>query len=390
MSSSEEGEWIWIERISSIPFNYFITSLIIGFIIYFIFLLFIILDRVVLNINIIGLFLPFSIMIAFEIAGIKYLLEIMNAIIVELSLLYNDSIGHIQAIAKKRFTGSRWFYVLLIFVILPFYLIDIISILKKEDPYSSFEGLYLHMFSNHHTTMSLLCDLYGQLIAIIFFYLLVVILWCLINIMWTLRIHIKDNYYTIINSLSVRRRVTSITDLILKALKYYFLCMSFAIILFIDPKATYIWEIFYLVILLLIGGFFFFYGMNAIQEILKYRIENELTEIDKICQEQFQLIIEFASNNEHHMMKEELSYHSDMIDVLQKRKALIECISSNVYDISSVSRFIGRFLLPIITTAIKNHSFIGSDLMNISLSGSEILHIILNNQYNISSIMKWF
>ena len=107
--------------------------------------------------------------------------------------------------------------------------------------------------------------------------------------------------------------------------------------------------------LLLIGVLFFFLGLETIQRVLKDRVEYELDEINKKCQEQILRLTRIASDEDHNDKNNEMNYTSNLLDAFQKQREQCEGINTNLYDISSIGRFIGALLLPFITDAIKSN-----------------------------------
>ena len=371
---SKEGGWIWTERIfNRIPLPYQVVSAILGLIIYVGYEFFgITINRFPLPFKANLPAIAMCIVIAYEIAGIQYLLNVMKRILSYSSSLYGISLDSISMIAEKRFRGPYWYYILVFSVVAPFYLMDWIY---PSDPnlLENFKILYLPIHKMFPTNWGVLFDIYTQLLGILELFFIAVILWIMANITWTLRSPaISASTYPLkINIFKIKMRIHSIRNSILKVLTYYFICISLAITSYVSPTKFYIKETFFLIILLLIGILFFFLGLDAIQRVLKDRVEYELDEIDKKSQEQIQRLTKIASDDDYDRKSNELSCCSNLLDAFQKQRERCEQINTNLFDISSIGRFISVFLFPFVASTIK-------------INPDYVSHI-LNNFHNMTS-----
>jgi hypothetical protein len=339
---SKEDAWNWAEYwFREIPLPYLMVATFIGFIIYIGYVFFgIMIHKFPFSFYAQLSAISICILMAYELAGIKYLLNIMRSILSYWSLLFPESVENICMIAKKRFTKSYWYYILLFSVIMLFYLIDWIPPSGKN-LIENFMKLYLPIYSHiSHTNWGLLFDIYTQLLSIIIFFFLAVILWIMVNITWTLRSPIISSTQSPrTNVFTIKMRVSSIKNLILKVLTYYFICISLAIISYHNPTIFYSKETFLLMMLLLIGILFFFLGLEAIQRVLKDSVEYELDEINKKCQEQIQRLTKIASFEDYKDKDNEINYSSKLLNAFQKQRDQLEQINTNLYTPGSIARF---------------------------------------------------
>ncbi len=66
-------------------------------------------------------FILMGILIAYQLSGIQYLLDKFKKILLDICLLSDDNEANFCTGTKSRFAGSLWYYALLASVIIPFY-----------------------------------------------------------------------------------------------------------------------------------------------------------------------------------------------------------------------------------------------------------------------------
>lgn len=264
----EKDNWFWVETIfQKIPLPYLIVCSIVGSLTYLIYIFFSIKIGVYpLNFYAQLSAVSMSIIIAFMLGGIQYLLNILKTIISYWDALFAESENDIYINAKNRFTDSYWRYLLIASVVLPFYLIDWIPRVKQKF-LEHFIEMYLPIYSipNFHTTWGLIFDIYIQILGIFALFLLSGILWIMFNITWTLRESrsVSCSFPPTACVFNTKMRIASIKSLILKVLLCYFTCISLAVISYLNPTVFFSKETALLLILLLIGILFFFLGVRC-------------------------------------------------------------------------------------------------------------------------------
>jgi hypothetical protein len=338
---------IWIEKMfKSIPVPYPIVSLIIAGIVYSIFLFFS--TRVVFFIwefyhQLVALDL--SILIALQLAGIQYLLNQMKKNFKELKsypesteILYN-----LYLELERRFTGSLWYYVMVLIVIVPFVIIELINILKG--------GVTFYIVER--TIWSFLLDIYNNVIGYFMLFLLAIILWLINNIAWTLNKIGSPSYIRLIKidifSIDKIGGLKPLRDFILKVLVFYFICITLAIISYVSPFSIFSYESFFFIILLLVGIVFFLLGLQTIQKIFRGRVEEELDKINEKYQQEHQRLMSFVSEGNYKDKVEELNLVSTTLETLytERERILKLHASSKGYDLMTIIEFVSSFILPL-------------------------------------------
>jgi hypothetical protein len=384
---SREENLNWVESLfNRIPLPYPIVSLIIIALLYLIYAFVrYMIDKDWQHMFAHSLAYFMCITIAYQFGGIQYLINIMKKIFFYWSSLFRETDDDDRIKYKERFMGSNLYFVLVFFIIVPFYLIDWIPPIGR-DLKTHFLELYLSVYSSppFHNIWGLLFDIYAQTLGFLMLFLLAIIIWIMINIIWTLRGPncIYSNCIPKINVFSTKMRIISIRTLILKVITYYFICISLIIVSYMNPKSwlnlisplnfmfnlntteLYNKEIFILLILLLVGIIFFILGLNSIQRVLKCQVEFELEKINKMDQEQLQILTSIASREDHSSNAQDITRIINVLDAFQKQREQMEKIDTNIFGFNSIVRFIGTFLLPIISGILNKNSDIINKIIN--------------------------
>ena len=284
-----KSDWIWIETLfKKIRLPYQMTSIFLGFFVYFCFLFFSKMVNILpLNFHQQLSAISMSIIIPFMLGGIQYLVNIMKWIIMHIDAIADSNEGAIYISSKNRFISSNWRYVIMSLVILPFYIVDWITPFQGN-PLEHFKEIYLPIYSiaKFHTVWGLSFDIYLQALGLFSLILLSYVLWTMFNITWILKIWENSCSYNVLDEsiFNINMRITAIKSRILKALLFYFVCISLAIISYLNPSVFFSGETGILLILLLIGISFFFLGLGSIQRALKCQVEFQLDDINKLNQ----------------------------------------------------------------------------------------------------------
>ncbi len=352
-SKVEEYGWIWVEKIfKKIPVPYPIVSLLIAGIIYLIFWFFS--TKVVL--------FPWefyhsfvastlSILIAFQLAGIQYLLNNMEKTFRELSSYPKNktSIDNLYVKLKHRFSRSYWYYVTVAAIIAPFVINDLTRILILHDGNT--------FYAAEPTMWSFLLDIYNYATGYFMFFLLAIFLWIILNIILTLNEMRSDPYRYLIKidifNIDGIGGLGPLRDLISKVLIFYFISITLAIISYISPFSIFSYESIFLIILLLVGVAFFLTGVGTIRKLLRDRIEDEINKINEIYQLELQKLMELVSEGNY--KGEELNLVSTALETLYTERERMLQLYGNArgYDLKTIVQFSVSFILSLAAFAEK-------------------------------------
>ncbi len=351
----EEECWVWVEKVfKKIPIPYPVASLLIAGVIYSIFWFFS--TKVV--------FFPWEfyhsfaastlgILIAFQLTGIQYSLNIMKKTFRELS---SDSknkadIDSLYVKLRYRFSRSYWYYVIVAAIIFPFVIIDLMRILQYSSPFYAVEP----------TIWSFLLDIYNYATGYLIYFLLAIFLWIILNIILTLNEMRSDPYEYLIKidifNMDGMGGLRQLKDLILRVLTIYFICITLAIISYISPFSIFSFESIFLMILLLVGVVFFFTGVGTIRKLLRGRIEDEIKKINERYQLEHQKLIKLISEGNY--KGEELNLVSTALQTLYiERDRMLQLYgSARGYDLKTIIQFSSAFVLSLIAFVEKIFQF---------------------------------
>ena len=278
-----------------------------------------------------------SILIAYQIAGIYYLMLFTKRNFRVLELFYISPEFSFCKILEDNFKQSYLYYLTTLYIVLPIFIIN---------------GINTPYFNDQNDTISLLLDIYNNALIMISLYLLSIILWIIINMALSLRAAGKKLEQSSVsnNVFNAGLKQKSLKRFILRVIIYYFICISFAITTYYTPTGLSSETVFF-IILLLIGAAIFFASLDAIQAMIRSQIEKELEPINVKIMEQMQRLKAIASQEDYLSRDEEIKLISSMLEIMQKERA--ELLAISIYDIRSIGAFITATVLPIMALIWK-------------------------------------
>lgn len=370
---TKSSQWSWFDGLlKSTRLPYPILSLIIGLIIYIIYIL---LGRLTEFEWILEDKLKFSIMgilIAYELSGIQYLLDKFKKILLDLSLLNVDKDENSIKNFEQVFADSIWYYVLVGLVVLPFYIADWISSVDftLKENYTLMEQ-FLPLYYEDPSFWIFILDIYHLFLGFLSIFLLACILWIILNITRTLRAedHNVQNLSLNTNAFSVYMKLRPIKSSILNIIFYYFICIS--LVFFSYGLSGYLFEKIILLALLLIGLIFFFSGYESLYGLVRRQIDFEMDQLNKKKQIYAMKLLAIDPIGDYESKIKETNFISNMLEVLQKQRDSLTNSNTKIYDLRSIIGIISAFMLPILTDYIKkniNNLLQGGDFFNQGLS----------------------
>lgn len=343
---TKDSEWSRSERLfSALSIPYPILSTLIGLIIYLIFILFdVILRNSVISQQRLIMFAE-AIVISYLLIGYQFLLKEMKLILSDMSFLIGEKGDKNLIQSRKRFKKSYFYYFTIISIIFPFLLTNV-----NVNPLQYLENDMPLLF---------LFYVYTQIVGLVLLFLLGNMLWIIINISWGLNEMANDlvGLNTSVSLYSTSFKIKSIRSSITKVIFYYFIGITLLITTYLNPVSLGKFEIIILIIILLIGVALFFIGLDAIQAVLKTKLEYEIEPIDKKVQELIQKLFLITSEGDFNRI-DELEFISNTLDVLKKQKDELTDIDTRVYDLSTITAFITSVLIPSIPLIDKIRPFI--------------------------------
>jgi hypothetical protein len=360
-------KYVWIESLfDKIPLPYPVLSLIVAAVICLIFEFFS--TKVDLfNLYDITYVIPvsaISILIAYQLAGIQYLLNDMRKTFKGLCLRSGSDLG--MARLKERFDDSRLCYTTVIPVVAVFVAIDILRLnCYQLGSYDLNSCAYnLSGTCGNYTLFTPPClftnpplllrswsfgfDIFRYLISYLGYYLLGIIIWIILIaslLLGDLIGYVQQNRIEMdIFHVDKMGGLKPILDFILKVSIFYFIGVALIITSNLSPLNPVPLEVIFLVILLFIGVGFFFWGKTAIQIIFSDRIQLELTEINHEFEKQNKKLKDLISHDMDDEAQKEMVFLSDSIEILNKERDRLLEIKTSVIDISTLIPFISSFI----------------------------------------------
>lgn len=284
-----------------------------------------------------------SLLIAYQLALIKFLLNNSEAISKDLDSMYENALFSTQ-LNSRCLRGSYW-YLIIIFlsIVIPFI---------RRDPFQ-FSAV------DPGNTWAFILDVYNLSLELISLSLFSIILWLVIDIVWSLTDvgkHSRESPIKI-SVFALNIRLNPIKRFVLKCSLLYFIGISLAIVSYYDPsiKMTDLtYQIILYILLLFIGIIIFTLGLDVVQKITSCKIEYELYAINKEIGELLGEQSDITSTGDYERRGTELTYLSISIDVLQKQSERLSQINRRtVFNLETIGSFAISFLIPTITLLVR-------------------------------------
>lgn len=352
----ERLSWNWIEDLSKkIPIPYPILWLIVGSIIFVIYLIFMFgnIDEDFYWDFYYSIDLSFlCILIIYLLIGNQYLINKMRINFLELQFISGSEkyTCELNDQLENNFTKSKIFYFILLIVMCAPIIIDLgrVYVLKENI-----------LFSNN------ILNYYNYSIFFLVLYLLATILWIIINVSLMFNQIERDPYINFIKidlfNVDKIGGLGQIRDFTLELLLYYSIGISLTILSYIDPTEfkTVFYEIMFLIFLLLAGVIPLVVGLESIQKIFRNKMEEEIASINEEYQKQYKILAEIISNNGK-TNNEDLDFVSKSIEWLHKERAEREKVlidNGNKYSFTARIATLTSLILPLLTLFEKLHSY---------------------------------
>ena len=339
----EDRNWIWVDNFfDKIHKPYLLVSFAVSVLIFLIYLFFS--KKVV--------FFPWefyhilevtalSFLVGFQLGGIRYLLINMRKIFKEIKSNTGQNLDKLYLDLSSMFANSKIYYIIILLIIVPFVLIEILQISSGKVTFYAVEP----------TKWSLLLDIYNNFIGYLMLLLLAILLFMIFNIIQILNKMGSESYDIKIDIFNIDQMggLKPVSDFNLKVLIIYFICVTLAIVSYVNPFSIFSYESFFLIILLLVGVSFFLLGLGTIRKLLRRQIEKRINVINARYEKQEQRLMELADTKKSYEKGEELKLVSEMLETLHiERERMRQLYSKSTgYDLTTLIEFVSSFILPL-------------------------------------------
>jgi len=221
---------------------------------------------------------------------------------------------------NRRFTTNRLYNILAILIVAPSITMVAISYLT-EDTFWHWEG----------TLLSLLFSILYYMIQFLISLMLATIIWILINISFLFKALSNEDVLSIIN-INIfygfkKGILNSLNDLLIKFSMYYFICVFFAILLYVSPAQKISYQMLLYISIDLLGILAFMFSWISLHEIFNRKWQEKVIEIDDLYNDKSQELMNCIKLN--NKDEKEFQRLSSEIDNLQKlRDSLTQLIDS--------------------------------------------------------------
>jgi hypothetical protein len=363
----KEDNWSWVEALlNKIPLHYLLFSWVLLFILYLIFVFF---NFKVVTFKLFSCkdqtfelhfwsnftILAMCLLIFYQLSGIKYLLDNIRNAFLEIKLDQESKMNKndLYNMLEYKFMDSHFYYLIIGLSIIPFIFIDLTR------PWRGFE--ILQFYHLNQTTWSLLLDIYLYAVSYSINLLMGIIVWIIINITWMFsklgnaiyrsRIHLDLLAADNIGGLG------QLKNLVLKVFSYYFICISLAILTYINPFSFISYESIFFIMLFLIGICFVFTNFYFIHKILKEKVDSETNDLEDIFVRRRARLIDIISRGDYRSTDEELKWLSTVFEAIDNEMNRLNQINLKVFDFKTVVAFLSTSLFPILTKLLQDRIF---------------------------------
>ena len=354
---SRRFDWICLNPLlDRVAIPYPIVFLLIGLLLFLIYILTLKISGREPNFSGYIYFTKMSYMIAYQLIGIRYILNILKTDLDDLSHLSADTSRNFYINLGRKVYESSLYYIFLIIVVLPFYVIDWLPLNYNIQSNFTLIDQFLPTYSKSLNLNVIPFDIFNDLMGFAALFLLASILWIMANITWVF-INASKNIQNLSMEISVLRienKLRSIKDSILNVLIYYFICISL-ILLSYGGLMKYLPEIQIIMIFLLIGTLFFYIGFGAINKVLKDRVNFEQDKINDLHQKYLQIFINRTLISNEVDKSKETEQISSILEILQKQRDILGQVNIRAYDLKSVISFFATLILPIMTDFVQKN-----------------------------------
>lgn len=353
---------MWVKKIfNRLSINYLISSLIISITIFSIYMFFTtkVKSYFPLDFNTFLTVSSLSILIGYQLAGLKYLFSNIKPTFVKLKPLFKD--GQFQAYSEyldKKLQKSKIYYFVIILIVIPFILLEFIRLWRWKISVGPIPP-YFCLFEQFNR-WAIVLDIFNHIIEYLMLFLLAIIVWIIINLIVIVNALDSNTSINIdVFHIDEMGGLSPLRNFILIIVSNYFIIITLAILSYITPTAIISsYKTVFLIIMLFLGVFLFVITLKTIRNLINKGLKFELGKINEEYKKTHTKLINIISDKKPKFNKYELEKQSLILDILEKEKIKIKQISHRRHDLSTIVTFVGSFLIPTITLIGKIRGFI--------------------------------
>lgn len=348
---SDDQSLTWIGKVlNKIPIHYFIFCLTLGFLLFLFYDFLYIFYLQNYKYQKFEYFLQIvagCLLLVIQISGVQYF-DITTRRTFRNIKVHSDFKGKKDILydnIEKKFGKLKIYYILLFFVIAPFFLIDPLRG-SPIFPVIDYYGLNSWTFSY---------QVISYIQGIIILFCMATNIWIILNICWTLYDISSQEYLNILNidlfNSDNVGGLASIRSLILEIAVFSFISISLGILNFFTMgEITYGAEMIFLITYFLIIIFLFIKGWHTLKKLINNKRNIDVEIINNMYQEQFKKLQNIMSGDDDDKKNSEIKNRiMANMQFLAKERENIFKASKWTYDLKTNFTFISSLLLPFIT-----------------------------------------
>jgi len=283
---------------------------------------------------------------------------------------------------KRRFTSPNVFLIFIILTVLQVSLISIIYYLNNTQDFFFYFIEPRFAKSADASFWGGLFDIYLRVIDIVIVYILIVILLMIINIYISVRELASEQYKDIFWTNTINpdslTGLNLINNLVLKSFFFYSICMSLTIfsdpILFTNASLSvyasvntytegiglqtislFTYQNIFIMIIFFIGTVYTFKSLIAIKDLKNYKLTSEVDRINENYWINYERLIEISSRTDSNKIEADLSQLSIILKTLQEEKTRILSRNRGIYDLKTLGAVLSSLVLPILSSIFSEY-----------------------------------
>jgi hypothetical protein len=290
-----------------------------------------------------------SLLIPFQMAVIKNMVEKIRQNFKRIKFdKFDENINiDMNSRFQREFIHSNWYYALFLTIFFPFMVI-----------FSYYYSIFYSREAEPNIIV-LIFDIYNNFLDAASIFLFFFILWIIFNFTYSLReISLPPfNDLIILDPISTDNMggLGPLKYFILNQILLYSICITIAVFSYIDARQfIFRYESYIFLFMLITGISSLIYSLISIQELLKYKKEKAIENINKLYINQNKKFNKIIFEGHNIADDSELNKISTIINEIKSEREIIMSMQANLIDLRTVGTVISSILLPIIIKMIES------------------------------------